>query len=329
MDKNTSSPRRVARALTIALWAVGSAYLVKSELANAGPDWVVIAATPIIWAAVLTLPALVHHALRDRQIIAASLLFIAAVVGSGYTLSGTVARQSEVRDTRVQAAAQADRDRVRAKHMLEEAEELAAVSLDKLTRECKTGEGIKCKGLLRANQINEDAVRVRKADLARVPEIAAPKAGEQRIAAGLSYVFGGKAGDYTEPVELFLPAMLGLTVELAALATAMFGWHNRQPSRKPENTRATVAATVVPVASNDPEPLPPKGGNRRRVATKAAAEADVIQLVARGEPIPSQDTLAERWGVHKGTASKWLRDFESRGILRRQVVGRCKMVAAA
>jgi lysylphosphatidylglycerol synthetase-like protein (DUF2156 family) len=329
MDKNTSSPRRVARALTIALWAVGSAYLVKSELANASPDWVVIAATPIIWAAVLTLPALVHHALRDRQIIAASLLFIAAVVGSGYTLSGTVARQSEVRDTRVQAAAQADRDRVRAKHMLEEAEELAAVSLDKLTRECKTGEGIKCKGLLRANQINEDAVRVRKADLARVPEIAAPKAGEQRIAAGLSYVFGGKAANYTEPVELFLPAMLGLTVELAALATAMFGWHNRQPSRKPENTRATEAATVVPVASNDLEPLPPKGGNRRRVATKAAAEADVIQLVARGEPIPSQDTLADRWGVHKGTASKWLRDFESRGILRRQVVGRCKMVAAA
>jgi hypothetical protein len=88
-------------------------------------------------------------------------------------------------------------------------------------------------------------------------------------------------------------------------------WATRQPSLKPENTRATTH------------------GNRRRVATRDAAEADVILLVAFGQPIPSQDTLAARWDVHKGTASKWLRDFECRGIIRRSVVGRCKMVASA
>jgi uncharacterized membrane protein len=120
--------------------------------------------------------------------------------------------------------------------------------------------------------------------------------------------------------------------EFGSIVAFAFGFGHRatrQPSRKPENTRATTMATVEVAPANDLEPMPPKGGNRRRVATKAAAEADVIQLVARGEPIPSQDTLADRWGVHKGTASKWVRDFEARGLIRRQVVGRCKMVAAA
>jgi uncharacterized membrane protein len=123
-----------------------------------------------------------------------------------------------------------------------------------------------------------------------------------------------------------------LLFEFGSIVAFAFGFGHRttrQPSRKPENTRATTMATVEVAPANDLEPLPPKPGNRRRVATKAAAEADVIQLVARGEPIPSQDTLADRWGVHKGTASKWVRDFEARGLIRRQVVGRCKMVAAA
>jgi hypothetical protein len=125
-----------------------------------------------------------------------------------------------------------------------------------------------------------------------------------------------------------------LLYEFGSIACFAFGFGHRrratdgQPSQKPANTRATVGAEAT-VAANDMEPLPPKPGNRRRVATKAAAEADVIQLVARGEPIPSQDTLADRWGVHKGTASKWVRHFEARGLIRRQVVGRCKMVAAA
>jgi hypothetical protein len=197
---------------------------------------------------------------------------------------------------------------VRAKHMLEEAEELAAVSLDKLTRECKTGEGIKCKGLLRTNQINEDAVRVRKADLARVPEIAAPKAGEQRIAAGLSYVFGGKPANYTEPVELFLPAMLGLTVELAALATAMFGWHSRKTAN--ETFSKTFSESF---SDEDQEPTPPRGTKRKTKTTPLPA--NVIQFkhpVVRalenvGKPVTNGE-LARLMGVSDGEASKRWRE---------------------
>ena len=55
----------------------------------------------------------------------------------------------------------------------------------------------------------------------------------------------------------------------------------------------------------------------------------MIQLIGRGQPLPSQDVLAVRWNVHKGTASKWLGDFEARGIISRRIEGRCKIVAAA
>jgi len=54
-----------------------------------------------------------------------------------------------------------------------------------------------------------------------------------------------------------------------------------------------------------------------------------MRLVARAEALPSQDSLAERWGCHKGMASKWLADFERRGLVSRAQFGRCKRVAVA
>jgi hypothetical protein len=85
----------------------------------------------------------------------------------------------------------------------------------------------------------------------------------------------------------------------------------------------TVEASVEVLPTGETEAAEPLG------ITRAGAEADLIEMLARGEPIPSQDALVGRWGVHKGTAAKWLADFEARGLIRRQVVGRCKMVAAA
>lgn len=89
------------------------------------------------------------------------------------------------------------------------------------------------------------------------------------------------------------------------------------------------AATVLKFVRPDPVPgNPGNGRNGRRVSTKAKAEAEIIELVGRG-PIPSQDDLANRWGVHKGTVSKWLTDWEARGIVRRHAEGRCKAVRSA
>jgi hypothetical protein len=104
------------------------------------------------------------------------------------------------------------------------------------------------------------------------------------------------------PVECVIAA-----IELVALETVE---HGVSLATQPEPTAEAAVAEAV-------------------ANTRAAAETDLMELLARGAPIPSQDALAARWGVHKGTAAKWLGDFESRGIISRSVVGRCKMVAAA
>jgi hypothetical protein len=203
------------------------------------------------------------------------------------------------------------------------------------------------------------ALAARVADLGGTVVVAS-KAQPFAEVAGL---FGADRNHVEHAATLIEPLVYTLFLELAAIVCFGFAFGNRCPAAtaKADETRATVAATVAAttsattsptlatvatatttvapatvalatVAGNDDEPLPPKGGNRlagNRVATKAAAEADVIRLVARGERLPSQGVLASRWGVHKGTCCKWLQDFEARGLISRTVEGRCKRVASA
>lgn len=66
-------------------------------------------------------------------------------------------------------------------------------------------------------------------------------------------------------------------------------------------TLGTVGAKNVD-GGNSPEPTRPKPGTRapivvKQVATKEQADADTVQLLRRGEPLPSQETLRVRWGL--------------------------------
>jgi hypothetical protein len=127
-------------------------------------------------------------------------------------------------------------------------------------------------------------------------------------------------------------------VLIAEAATVAFlhlglGHGNRAQPANPHISRAT-GGNRQPETASFPPPRPLRGRNRRPVAvspvaSKAKAETDLIRLVARGERLPSQDALAQRWRVHKGTVSKWLADFEARGLVRRDWDGRHKQVAAA
>ena len=67
---------------------------------------------------------------------------------------------------------------------------------------------------------------------------------------------------------------------------------------------------------------------RNRAATdpKVAAERDLLMYVSAHGAIPSQDFLAGRWRVNKGTVSRWLHDWEDRGLVHRHRDGKCKVV---
>lgn len=222
MSNHTPRHRAVARAVTVALWAVGSAYLVKTEIANPAPDPVVIGATPVVWAVVIALPILASHAWRERQWLATGLIWLAAIVGSIYTLQGTLGRQAEAHDVLVARAAETERQRTRIQRDLNDAREMLAAA----RRKC--GEGRECLASTRATiGVYEGAVAGHEHRLSQL-RVADPAAGERRIAALLSFATGADLGAVGEIVSLVVPALFGLTLELAAFAVAMLGWHPAQ-----------------------------------------------------------------------------------------------------
>lgn len=304
MHKSTSAARWVARAITAAMWVIGSAYLIKSELSSATPDVVVIAATPVLWLVVITLPILVGPALASRQYIAAVLLAVAALFGSAYTLSGTLSRQSEARDARVaQARVEAD---TRADFEAAKAE--AQAMLDRarsdLATECRSGAGTRCKGVKATIAVYEAAVAGHDAKLATL-KIESPAAGESRVAAALSVVFGGAAIDYADGVALFLPALLGITLEIGALAAAMFGFHSVPDV-------ATVSAPSDTVSASDYTTVP----------SVSDRELEELRRILRGRSQLTNDEVAALMRVTKSEASKRVAKAVAAGFVTKHRVGR-------
>jgi hypothetical protein len=212
-------PQTVARLATTALWGVGSAYLIKSELSNAQPDWVVIVSTPVVWAVVISLPLLATHARLARQWLAFILIWLAAISGSAYTLQSTIGRNAESRDVKVARAAEATNQRSAILKDLKAAKEM----LDSARAKC--GQGRECLQSTRATiGIYEGAVAGHEARLEKLTR-SAPDAGERVIARLISFSIGANLENVLEIVSLISPSLFGITLELSAFAVAMFGWH--------------------------------------------------------------------------------------------------------
>lgn len=306
MQNHTTRPQWVARVSTVALWAVGSAYLIKSELVSPAPDWVLLCSTPVVWAVIISLPILATYARRDGQWVAMALIWCAAIAGSVYTLQATLGRQAETRDVRVERAAQINADRAR---LLADLDRNKAMLSEAQT---KCGQGRRCYDSTRATiRVYEQAVAGVEAKLARIEPVKAA-AGERRIAALISALSGAKLDTVSTAVGLALPALFGIVVELAAFSLAMYGWH----PAKPINGSVTVRTVY-----REPTPEPTKP---RRTYRKDEARADVLQFT---KPTPQHD-LAKRWNVTKGMVSVWLQEWSDDGLIQRDRDGRTKTVRA-
>lgn len=298
MDHTTTRPQWVARAATIALWGVGSAYLVVNDKTG---DPVVVYSAPVVWAVIISLPILGTYARYDRQWVASALLWVAALAGCAYTLQMTVGRQAESRDVRISQAGEVDS----ARHRITLALDAAKRMLEASRAKCRSGRT--CYDSTRATiAVYEGAVAGHEARLAKL-KTAAPDAGEKRIARLLEIVSGANV---SELVELVTPIMFGLVLELATFAAAMFGWH---PSR-------TVAAHV-PTLPGKRTPLP-----ANVVAFRPANHPVIDALERAGRPVNNNE-LANLMGVCAGEATK--RRREVAGRIRELRAGKHLMVALA
>jgi hypothetical protein len=343
MDKqHISSSRRVAKGLACVLWAVGTAYLVNIELQAAKPDWVVVGAIPCVWAAVIALPVLGGRAWAEKQRTAAVLLWLSAIVGSAYTISGTLGRQAEARDVKIAAAAEA----ATLRRSIER--ELAQAKASLETARAKCGQGRECTAATKwTMSVYEGAVAGHEHRLSKL-QASAPDAGEKRIAALLGFVTAMSLEKRAELVGLVLPALFGLLIELAALSLAMYGWgHGAQAGRREaEHTDLTGQSNFPAIGAHDASnvvamfrpsddqdggeiaPRLPRGpkpdGRKERVLASISTD------LALGRSFPSQRKLCEQFGIARSTLSDWLKEWEEAGhIPERRTVGRCKALATA
>ncbi len=318
---------------------------------------------PVIVAITIMAGHLVGSALRDRKVLWALGFALVFSVGTMLTVYASVGTQSEksgdkaygveahnkaVADKRADLAKE-KRDLALAKGML------GNVQSQHLAEGNAGGCKAKCQGLERSITVyaasitgHETMIRKLEIELQALggERTARPKAEAFATAAA---VFGFERQRVETAATVLEPFAYSLLLELAAIVAFGYAFGNRRspipvPPVSATAASATVAETALaapavvaaPTAPTPPAaPTPSRGGNRcrrlreKRVATRAAAEADVIHLVARGERLPSQHVLAQRWGVNKGTVSKWLSNFEQRSRVVRTVAGRTKQVAAA
>jgi hypothetical protein len=302
MTYTTTRPRLVARAVTLALWGVGSAYLLRHEWQATSPDWVIICATPVVWAVILALPVLSTYARRDRQWVATALLWLAALVGSAYTLNATIGRQSASRDAAVMSAEAAAKQR-----------DVLTVALDaeKLRRAdalAKCGTGRLChestRSLIGMHQLEIERLERQIAGLT----VAAPQAGEQRVAALLAMLTGLDMTFAADLVGLLAPCLLGLTLELAAFAAAMYGWHPTTPGHPVRQHLPALAR---------PETL-------ANVPAKPATHPVIEALTRAGRPLNNGE-LAKMMNVCDGEATKRRREVAN--VIRTVRQGRHVMVS--
>lgn len=293
----------VARAATIALWAVGSAYLVKPELDRAIVDYVAIVSTPIIWAVVISLPILAAYARRERQWTAAILIWLAAVVGSAHTMQGTLGRQAATRDIAVAQAEAVAKQRTTIERDLTAAKSMLAAA------RAKCAAGRECLPATKATiAVYEGAVAGHEHRLSKLVA-AAPAAGEARIAALLSFATGATAASSAAIVAMIVPALLGLTLELSAFAVAMLGWH---PPRQVTATAGKSSELISTVS---------KPG---QLCAEVRKHPVIAALERAGRPV-SNGELAHLMAVCAGEATKRRREVAD--SIREVRVGRHIMVS--
>ena len=302
--------KAVARAMTALLWLAGSAYLIQGELANPIPNWVQIAFTPLIWATVIGLPILAHHAFRERAWVAFMLMLPAAIAGSAYTLTGTLGRQAESHETRALSATDATAGRKLLDGELKRARDSLKDASEQATRACrKSAYSDNCSSWTHREKAYQARVDQLIVQIGNAKPRKPTAVVEKRIAAAIALLpnVNTPAAELEAAVSLILPSLLGLFLELAALACAFFGWH---PKAQPEPATAQPAKPVP--AITPPVEIEP--------TSLSKDEAAVIAALRKAERPVTNDELASLMSVSKAEASK--RVSACNGAIRRERVGR-------
>ena len=261
-------------------------------VAAAKPEPIDIAGVALATIAIAALPALAHAAWHWKQRLTSLVLWAAAGLLIVWVTPQGIARMGEPTEQR-RMQAQTEAKRLEA---AEKAQERATAAFDAAARDmaraCADGNGPRCKGA--------QAVLAERRETLRASTVPASAIS---VAPWL-------------PAEHAASLLIGLDLTIWACFFFALAPFSRPVAITERDLREE------PITEDELDEL------RRihRPKTKIQAERDIVTLIGMGRPIGSQEILALRWGVSKGTVSKWLADWERRGLLRRTSIGTRKSV---
>jgi hypothetical protein len=223
-NNNSPDTKLLARYVSVILWAIGSLYMINIELAKPTRDWLVILSMPLIWAVVIILPILCWQSLKEKRYGSFIALLTASLIGSTFTLESTISRQASKRDNNVEQSFDNDVSRTRLKSLIKKDEDMLAEEMKAKSKKCANAK-FDCNGIDESITVYQSSLANHRLELSKLGNRQSPRAGEKRIAQFISDLLGYEIHIANKFVSDIIPLIFGLFLELAAFATAVYGWH--------------------------------------------------------------------------------------------------------
>lgn len=268
----------------LALWLAATALMLEDAY-RAGTWDAAHFAVPVLTASTVVAGTMAHHALARLRLLSGAALLALALLGSALCVLNTLSRTATDRDHKAAVAMAQNRvlhDR--------------SVELDRarqeMSRECRQ----------RAQRCREWEARVDALQSETKGMLAVSIDPRADAVARLAALVGFDAEHAKAIVRAIEPAALPIFLELGAIILLGVAF----PTRK--------RATVIPL----PTIAQQSSTTVSQVLTRAAALQDLKAMKEAG----SGKLLAERWGVHPATASRWLSEWKATGIIERERAGK-------
>ena len=295
MSTHTRRIAAVPCLVGLLLWTGATALLCEDALRTAHVT-INHALQPLLTAGTVAAAVYAHHRIASWRLFSGVAFLALALLGSLATVYGTLSRTATARDAAQADAMASNRQLALKSEALEAAKREAA-------RECKPI-GPRCKDwLARVDTLTAEMAPLRA--LAVDPRAAA--------IGNLADLLGFDGAHTKAVVGVLDPVVLPLFLELGSLVFFAVAFPHRRKVAETEQLATgnseTVAESVTLAAF--------------RAYTREQALADFRHL----RSVPSQQSLARRWGVSEGAVSKWVSAWAREGLIVRGRVGREKMLA--